>query len=73
MVERLTRVNNILDLFLTNNPTLVSKITTLPGLSDHDAVYGEVNIKPQVTKSKPHKIPLYKKADLDKFRTDMRN
>ena len=26
---------NILDLFITNNPTLFSKIQAIPGLSDH--------------------------------------
>ena len=33
-----TRGQNILDLFLTNNPTLTQQVKVIPGLSDHDSV-----------------------------------
>ena len=36
MVNLPTRVNNILDLFLTPNPTLVNHINIIPGISDHN-------------------------------------
>ena len=38
MVDKPTRVNNVLDLFLTTHPSLVEKSTVLPGLSDHDGI-----------------------------------
>ena len=38
MVSEPTRQDNILDLFLTNNDSLVIKVTILPGISDHDTV-----------------------------------
>ena len=40
VVKEHTRGSNILDLFLTNNPSLIIKQSTLPGLgeSDHDVV-----------------------------------
>lgn len=63
MVTEPTRYENTLDLFLTNNPTLVSMVEIIPGLSDHDNVYSEVNIKPQITARKPRAVPVYRKGD----------
>ncbi|MCG8048052.1 MAG: hypothetical protein JAY75_12610 [Candidatus Thiodiazotropha taylori] len=63
MVTEPTRYENILDLFLTNNPTLVSKVEIMSGLSDHDIVYSEVNIKPQIVVQRPRVMPVYRKAD----------
>ena len=57
MVTEPTRYENTLDLFLTNNPTLVSKVEIMPGLSNHDIVYSEVNIKPQIVTQKPRVMP----------------
>ena len=58
-----TRVNNTLDLVITNNPSLVTACRVMPGVSDHDAVLTEINIKPLRNKQTPRKIPLYKQAD----------
>ena len=63
LVTRPTRGNNTLDLFITNNPSLVTACRVIPGVSDHDAVLTELNIKPLRNKQTPRKIPLYKKAD----------
>ena len=38
LVEASTRGNNILDLFFTSHPSLVSMCKPIPGLGDHDAV-----------------------------------
>jgi hypothetical protein len=38
LVKEPTREDNILDIFLTNNPTLVVKSSVIPGLSDHDGI-----------------------------------
>ena len=32
------RLDNILDLFMTTNPSLVDKVSYIPGMSDHDAI-----------------------------------
>ena len=40
-----TRLDNVLDLILTSNPTLVFKVECLPGLSDPDIVLAEVAVK----------------------------
>ena len=41
------RYENILDVLITNSPNLVNRIETIPGLSDHDPIFGEVDISPQ--------------------------
>lgn len=41
IVTEQTRGKNILDLFFTNSPSLVSKCLIKPSLSDHDAVFVE--------------------------------
>ena len=38
VVTEPTRINNILDLFLTTNPSLVESSTLIPGLYDHDSI-----------------------------------
>ena len=64
MMNLPTRGQNILDLFFTTNPTLVNKISTTPGISDHDAIiYAEVNIKPKSRTQMARKIPISKKAN----------
>ena len=50
MVTSPTRGQNILDLFFTTYPTLVDDISVIPGLSDHDIVLAQVNVKPERTK-----------------------
>ena len=56
MVTSPTRGQNILDLFLTTNPTLVDNVSITPGLSDHDIVLIQVNVKPEVLKRVPRNI-----------------
>ncbi|CAG2207668.1 unnamed protein product [Mytilus edulis] len=38
-----TRLDNTLDLFLTNRPSLINRCSPLPGISDHDAVFIETS------------------------------
>ena len=65
MVTEPIRYENVLDLFLTNNSTLDNKVEIIPGLSDHDIVYTEKSIKPQILPQKPRVLSVYKKADCD--------
>ena len=71
IVTEPTRHENVLDLILTSNPILVSKVECLPGLSNHDIVLAEVAIKPAQTKQKRKKIHLYNKADWTTFRSKL--
>ena len=63
LVTHPTRGDNILDLFLIDNPTLVKSVEIKPGIADHDVALSEVFIKPQVNKQKPRQMYMYKKAD----------
>jgi len=61
-----TRQSSILELFMTNNPSLIRNCSVVPGLSDHDGmVVTDTNILPSVTKTVNRKIPLYKSANWD--------
>ena len=61
------RQDNILDLFLTNNDALISKVTIPLGISDHDIVSCMVRLKPIILKQVPRVMPLYRKADWTAF------
>ena len=71
MVTTPTRGENILDLFCCSNPTLVSKVSVIPGISDHCAVYAESSIRTKVSHCKPRNITLYNKADWDGLKLKM--
>ncbi len=68
LITKPTRGDNILDLVLTNNPSIVNKTEVLPGISDHDCCFAEFDINPKTNKQKPRHIPLYNKADWDSFK-----
>ena len=61
MVSEPTRGENILDYFLTSNPTLVNDIEIHPGIADHDLVLINANVKPHEGKQIPRSVPLFKK------------
>ena len=73
MVTEPTRQDNILDLILTSNPILVSAVTCIPGLSDHDIVLIEVAVKANRNKQKRRKIHLYNKEDWTTFRSKLKD
>lgn len=68
MVNESTRNENTLDLLLTSNPTLITKVQTLPGISDHDTVLATLNTRPNILKQKPRNLKIYKKANWSDFR-----
>ena len=58
MVIEPTRLDNVLDLFLTSNHTLVQKVEIYPGIADHDVMVADV-IKPTLGCQEPRSVPLY--------------
>ncbi|MCG8079022.1 MAG: endonuclease/exonuclease/phosphatase family protein, partial [Candidatus Thiodiazotropha taylori] len=72
LVEEPTRKDSILDLMITNHPAKVFRVEILPGIADHDAVFTELDTRPVTNRQKPRKIPLYKKADWESMRQDVR-
>ena len=62
----------ILDIFITNRPSLTSHCHTLPGLGDHHAI--SIHSSAQAHRAKPirRKIHLWRHADIDKLKQDAR-
>ena len=52
MQTKPTREENNLDLFFTNYPSLVNSCNVIPGISDHDVVVTDMELKPQYDKPK---------------------
>jgi hypothetical protein len=65
IVKEPTYYENTLDLFFTNNPSLVFNSQVIPGISSdgHHAVYVEIDVAPIRKTLKPRKVHSYKKAD----------
>ena len=66
LVTTPTRLENTLDLMITNNPTRVNRTEMLPGISDHEilVVLCELDISPTTNKQVKRSIPIYRKADM---------
>ena len=70
VVREPTRINNILDLFFTSNPTLVERSSVVPGISDHDGFpIVIICCKPRIIKQIP--LKMYHKADLQALKIDI--
>ena len=65
-----TRLNNTLDLFFTNNESFVNRVETFPGISNHDAVFIENNLQPKRFPMVKRNIKQYKKGDFDKTKEE---
>ena len=63
VVTKSTRGENTLDLFFTNNDSLVNRVETLPGMSDHDIVLVESEITPTRAPQPERKFLLYNKCN----------
>ena len=58
-----TRIDNILNLFFTTNPSQIKKVEIQPGLSDHDMVLIQLNCKPIILRQMPRQILLFNKSN----------
>ena len=47
IVDFPTRKDNILDLFCTNQPSLINKVKSIPGISDHNIVLVDASCNPK--------------------------
>ena len=77
MVHIPTRRQNTLDLLFTDHPDLVNNVYSAPGLSDHDTVVIEHQLKATINKKEPREVPLYHRANwpevkerIEKFSTE---
>ena len=70
LVTQQTRGPNTLDLIL-NSPSSFGRVETMPGLSDHNIVFTELDINPQRAKQKPRDID--KKANWENIKEDLKS
>ena len=71
LVEKPTRLDNTLDLAISNNPSSIKDICVIPGVSDHDCPLITLDLKPLRYTQVPRKIPLYNRAKWDSFADDL--
>ena len=74
VVNHGTRKGNILDLFFTNNPSLINWTTSIPPLTpqaDHDIVFIDVNTQASIPKQKKPDRFIYTKADWESMRDEL--
>ena len=72
MVNEPTRLDsgNILDLVLASNPSLISTINTVAGMSDHEAILFDINMNPTRNNKPPHKVFSYRSADWESLKSN---
>ena len=70
-VKEPTREKNILDLVLTTNTNMIKKTTIESGMSDHQAVLIEIDIKTKPSRKPPRKVLLYSKGNMQGIRDEL--
>ena len=65
LVHTPTRVNNILDIFLSNYPSYVTSCEVIPGISDHDIVSITTSVSMPMSKPTSGSIFLWHKANFN--------
>jgi hypothetical protein len=60
-----TRMGAVLDLFCNNRPSLVSNLSTVPGISDHDIIVVDTNVKAKAAKKPPRHIRKWEAIQLE--------
>ena len=72
VVREPTRINNILDLFFTSNPTLFERSSFVPGINYHDGIpMVIISCKPRIIKQISRNIYMYHKANLQALKIDL--
>ena len=63
---------NTLDLFFSNNQSLVNRVEVIPGISDHETVYVESSLRPAKIVTPPRQVNCYRKVDFDSVKEELR-
>ena len=67
------RGDNVLDLFITNKPSITKSCVSLPGRSDHSAVVAETVINLPYNRRPARTIRQYKRANRKNIKSDIKN
>ena len=68
-----TRLDNIIELVFTTHPSLVNECKSLPGIGDHDIILIDKGIEVTRSKTPRHKIYIWKSANTDELRKDVKH
>ena len=68
LVTEPTRGNHVLDLLIASQPSIISDISIIPGMSDHEAITSKLVIGNKRPITVKRKIYLYHKANLDEIK-----
>jgi hypothetical protein len=75
IVDKPTRTTeyteSCLDLFFTNNQSLINRCEVLPGIADHDAVFIESSLRPMRVRKPPRNVLQYRRADFESFKAEL--
>jgi hypothetical protein len=71
--ETPTRGNNLLDIILTSNPSLIKSSINAPGISDHDMIITDCETKPHYQSKRPRKCYIYSKANWEALHNELSN
>ena len=74
IVDKPTRNDKTLDLIITNYPSIVDNLETIPpiGEADHDILSLEITVSLRRCKHKPRQILKYSKANWDNIKQDLK-
>ncbi len=72
MIDFPTRGDNILDIVITNRPSLVNRSCGLPALSDHDVIFIDITTRAMWRKPVRRQILLWKKANFDSIHSRLK-
>ena len=72
VIDKPTREENMLDLMAVNNPTLLNRTEIIPGISDDNVVFAELDIAPLRQRQTKRKIPIYGKAKWEEIDEEMK-
>ena len=71
VVDFPTRYENLLDILLTNRPSLIGRVDRIPGVSDHQGVPASSLVKARYRRSVKHKVCLWNRSNTDSVRDEM--
>ena len=72
-LKRITEdTGNTLDLFFSNNQSLVNRVEEIPGISDHETVYVESSFRPAKIITPLRQVNCYQRANFDSLKEELR-
>ena len=66
-----TRMNNVLDLVFVTNINLVNNVKVYPGMSDHNCIITDINLKVKHCRKPPRTVYRFSKGNMDAVMHDL--